>query len=143
MTAGSIRIGTTNNGALAGVFIGSGTTMKIAANVAISVNTATGEITRASSSLRYKTDVAVYTRGLAEVCQIVPKNFRYNNTLLTDAGFIAEEIAALGHHDIVLYDADGAPEALRWQNFLPMLVNAVKELKAENDELRSLLQSPA
>ena len=50
-------------------------------------------------------------------------------------GFLAEEVAGV-MPELVGYDEQGRPNTVDWAGMVPVLVNAVKELKASNDNLR-------
>jgi hypothetical protein len=104
------------------------------------------------SDRRLKTNVVNYTKGLAELAQIVPKTFEFNGKAgstagLKAVGIIADEIeqvlpttvnkrmAKLNPTDTVdteikYFDAS----ELTW-----VMVNAIKELKAEVDSLKAQL----
>jgi hypothetical protein len=115
------------------------TTTGSAANVF--VNTI-GRFLRSSSSLKYKTDVRDYDKGLAEVMQIRPVYYKGKSEDDGDtqfAGLIAEEIHDLGLTEFVQYANDGTPDALAYQNMVALLTKAIQELKEENDDLRSIL----
>jgi len=102
-----------------------------------------GSFGRATSSLKYKTDIKNYDKGLAEVMQIRPVYYKSINERekdLTFAGLIAEEIEELGLTEFVQYAPDGSPDALSYQNMIALAFKAIQELKSENDTLKSILQ---
>jgi Chaperone of endosialidase len=99
-----------------------------AANLGIS---ATGEIFRSTSSLKYKTNVQDYTKGLKEVLKLRPVTYNGKNQIdngKTFAGLIAEEVHELGLTEFVQYAEDGSPDALAYQNMVSILVKAIQEL---------------
>jgi len=101
---------------------------------------ATGVFYRSTSSIRYKTDVQDYTKGLTEVLSMRPVSFKGKegpNLDKTFAGFIAEEIEQLNLKEFVEYDAEGRPDALAYSQFSALLVKAIQELKAELDEAKA------
>jgi len=94
-----------------------------------------GSFLRSTSSLKYKTNVRNYDKGLNELMQI--RSVYYKGISEKDgnkqfAGFIAEEIDQLGLNEFVQYADDGTPDALNYQNMVCLLVKAIQEL---NDKL--------
>jgi hypothetical protein len=93
-----------------------------------------GYITRATSSLRYKTDIVDYDKGLAVVQQLRPV---YYKSAVTDAsgtvpdtqyaGLIAEEVNSLGMPEFVEFGASGEVESLRYGNMIALLTKAIQE----------------
>lgn len=85
--------------------------------------------------------------GLDFVRQLEPKAFRFRQsrdseetTGNTRYGFIAQDILALEGADSVIIDAED-PDRLRYngESLVPVLVNAIKELIAENEAIRARL----
>jgi hypothetical protein len=100
-------------------------------NAANMVVGADGTLYRSTSSLKYKTDIVNYDKGLAEVMQIRPVYYKSINERekdLTFAGLIAEEIEELGLTEFVQYAEDGTPDALAYSNMVALLVKAIQEL---------------
>jgi hypothetical protein len=103
-----------------------------------------GVIQLSVSSLKYKTDVIDYDKGLDYVLKLRAVSYKSKNSL-TDgdkryAGFIAEEIDELGLNEFVVYAEDNTPNALAYSNMVALLTKAIQELKAENDTLKEILQ---
>jgi hypothetical protein len=102
-----------------------------------------GSFGRATSSLKYKTDVKNYDKGLAEVLKMRPVYYKSINEREKDlqfAGLIAEEVHELGLTEFVQYAPDGSPDALSYQNMIALAFKAIQELKSENDNLKSRLE---
>ena len=62
-------------------------------------------------------------------------------------GFLAQEVLAIEGSPtdkddmlVVNLNCDDSAYGLKYERLVPVLVNAIKELKAENDELRSLIK---
>jgi hypothetical protein len=109
-------------------------TTSTAANMYVS---STGFFYRSTSSLKYKTDVRNYDKGLNEVMQLQPKYYKGKNDGDTQfAGLIAEDVHDLGLNEFVQYAEDGTPDALAYANMVALLTKAIQELKAEIDELK-------
>jgi hypothetical protein len=96
------------------------------------------------SDARDKTDFAVVPHGLDFVSKLNPVAYRYKvSRETTEAtgpvryGFKAQDVLVLEGDSPVIVDADD-PEKLRLndQSLLAVLVNAIKELKAEFDEYK-------
>jgi hypothetical protein len=91
-----------------------------------------GVLQRSTSSLKYKTDVIDYDKGLAEVMQMRPVYYKGKTDGDTQfAGLIAEEIHDLGLSEFVQYAEDGSPDALYYQNMIALLTKAIQELSAK------------
>jgi hypothetical protein len=88
-----------------------------------------GELQRSTSSLKYKTDVRNYDKGLTEVLQMRPVYYKGKNDGDKHfAGLIAEEIHELGLTEFVQYAEDGSPDALAYANMVSLLTKAIQEL---------------
>jgi hypothetical protein len=103
----------------------------------------TGFLGRSTSSLKYKTDVKDYDKGLLKVMQLRPVYYKSKNKKESNiqfAGLIAEEVHDLGLTEFVQYAEDGTPDALSYQNMIALLTKAIQELKAEVDSLKQLVK---
>lgn len=112
-----------------------------AANVFID-NADSRRLYRSTSSLKYKTDIRNYNKGIAEVLQMRPVYYKgkgKNDNNKDFAGLIAEEIHDLGLTEFVQYAQDGTPDALAYQNMVALLVKAIQEQQQQIDELKSLI----
>lgn len=93
-----------------------------------------------TSSARYKQDIVSMGAGLAEIMQLTPKNFFYkkgwgDSGARLQYGFIAEDVVKV-LPGVTAADAAGKPNSVDMVAMIPILVNAVKQLKADNDNLR-------
>jgi len=92
---------------------------------------------RSTSSLKYKTDVRDYDKGLNEVMQLQPKYYKGKDDGDTQfAGLIAEDVHELGLTEFVQYAEDGTPDALAYSHMIALLTKSIQELKAEVDKLK-------
>lgn len=110
-----------------------------AANVVVN---SSGTLERSTSSLKYKTDVKDYDKGLSEVLKMRPVYYKSINEREKDlqfAGLIAEEIHDLGLTEFVQYAEDGTPDALAYQNMVALLTKAIQEQQAQIEELKALI----
>jgi hypothetical protein len=106
-----------------------------AANVFVASD---GTLQRSTSSLRYKTDVQDYTRGLADVLKLRPVSYKgINDGDKVFAGFIAEEVAEAGLEEFVVRDSKGRPDALHYPQMVALAFAAIKEQDAEIKSLRA------
>lgn len=138
-SSGNDILGARGDGLVYAPFIYSTFTTGAAANMGID---SAGGFYRSVSSIKYKKNVENYTKGLAEVMQIRPVFYNSINEKedgITYAGLIAEEVHELGLTEFVQYAEDGSPDALAYQNMIALAFKAIQELKAENDELRAIL----
>jgi trimeric autotransporter adhesin len=131
------RMVITNNGE-----IGIGT---ISPSQLLSVNGTAGKPGGGSwasfSDKRMKQDIRPFQQGLAEVININPVRFRYNelsghDTQKEHVGVIAQELQKIAPYMVSTIDKDGE-DYLQVDNsaMIYMLINAVKELNAENQKL--------
>lgn len=89
-----------------------------------------------SSSLRYKSDVAPFTRGLDLVSRLRPIRFRWRDTGLADVGFAAEDVEAL-EPLLATYGDDGQVEGVKYRQLTTVLATAIQELQRENEALKA------
>ena len=119
------------------------------------VTDSSGNVT-ASSDARLKNVTGSFTRGLSNVLKLTPRTYRWNvksgmNTDDENVGFIAQEVLdaipeAVGQYRTSEVEVDGKKTKKREKAelltlsdrpIIAALVNAVKELKADNDALRA------
>lgn len=93
-----------------------------------------------TSSARFKRDIEPYSDGLSVIERLEPKQFRYLSGYVDDGaraqfGLLAEELVEIEPRFVTL-DTQGQPNSVDWPNVIWTLVNAVKELSAEVEQLR-------
>jgi len=97
----------------------------------------------AVSDQRLKENVADLALGLGFVEKLQPRTFDWKADGAHAAGFIAQEVAeVVDEHDadyLHLVDRSNEHMGLSATTLIPVLVNAIKELKAEVDELKAKL----
>ena len=165
---GSDRVNITSTGlAVTGTLSATGvysTTTGSAANVFVD---SAGLLQRSTSSLRYKTDLKPYERGLADAAKLNLFTYRSKNrpdSTERFAGVGAEEMDALGFTEFVEYSPvfeqkvsettdpktgekiskvetvatkTLQPEAVRYANMIVWAFACINELAAKNDSLRA------
>ena len=105
---------------------GTGTTLMIDAN---------GDIKASSSSMRYKNSIEDYYKGLKDIKKLRPVTYKFNGEDIVTAGFIAEEVDAIGMDEYVIKNSEGQPDALGYAQMVALLVNGIKELAAKVEGL--------
>jgi len=112
---------------------GSGTTYDVMAN-------SNGDLTRVSSSKRYKKNIRELQSHLDKILDLKPVSFEWKTTSGQDIGLIAEDVHEL-IPELVGYDKEGRPDAVRYELVSLYLLEAMKELKAKNEELRQRIEA--
>jgi hypothetical protein len=93
-----------------------------------------------TSSVRYKKDIVAQTDGLAQIMALSAINYHYiegrgDNGAREQYGFLAEDVVNV-LPKLVALDVDGKPNSVDILGMVPVLVKAVQELKANNDNLK-------
>lgn len=95
----------------------------------------------ASSDRRLKEEITDYSHGLDFITKLRPVTFKFkaDNTHIIHSGFIAQDVEATGipFYGINKPANDKDYYSLAYSEFTVPLVNAVKELKVENDKLKT------
>ena len=128
--------------------------MKIESNGDLYTND--GTVHSLASDSRVKSDVADLTDGLTILNQLRPVTYKYNNKsefynpideTTTRYGFIADEVKTVAPQYIK--EGKGKVDGVEVDDFktlsqtkmIPMLVKAIQELKAENDSLKTRIET--
>ena len=140
--AATIRIGTaaTQTKAFVAGIRGITTGSNNAVAVLIDSN---GQLGTVSSSRRYKEDIADMGGASARLQALRPVTFRYkqpyaNGEKPVQYGLIAEEVAE-AFPELAVFNAEGQPETVKYQDLTPLLLNEVQKLRVEKDELTKQL----
>jgi hypothetical protein len=96
-------------------------------------------ILSAKSSERYKENIRDLGVDPANVLQLDPVKFSWKETGQEDIGLIAEDVAKL-IPELVIYDDQGRPDGVKYDKVVIYLLSALKELKTENDALKTQLK---
>jgi len=103
-----------------------------------------GQFFVSSSSERFKHSISDYDKGLAELKQLQPKYFTYNDEPAQKqrAGFIAEDFHSLGLTEYVEYwnDDDGnatVPSEINYPNMVAILVKSLQEATTRIETLEA------
>jgi len=104
-------------------------TLCLTANNEVVSNSGTSCIT---SSQRFKNSITplATTSGLAEVLQLAPVSFRYNDAVGIpgmQVGFIAEQVNTVDAR-LVVFDASNTPFSVKYENLTAILAKAIQEI---------------
>ena len=95
------------------------------------------------SDSRYKQDISAYRKGLAEIKQVEPKNYRYTAEFMKSdspsqafVGVIAQELEGTAFANCVKTDANGY-KIVDTSELTFALINAVKELSSRIEQLEA------
>ena len=105
-----------------------------------------GRLFTSPSSARYKDNIRPLNDDFSKILKAQPVVFNIKGSQHQEAGYIAEEFDHLGLKHLVIYDGQGRPESLRYElvslyilEVVKEQVETVKQLKAENEQLRKHL----
>ncbi len=128
--SGKIRIGT--QGGQTEAFIAGIHGNTTAGGIAVFVN-AGGELGTSTSSRRFKEDIHRMAEASERLYDLAPVTFRYKQEVvgpgerLREYGLVAEEVAEV-LPELVVYDEEGKPYTVRYDQLTPMLVNELQRL---------------
>lgn len=156
ITTGDLNILIGNAGAAADtsiIRIGSGQTRTFIAgirgqttlsnNAVAVVVDGNGNLGTVSSSRRYKEDIADMGDASARLQALRPVTFHYKQPYADGGkpvqyGLIAEEVAQ-AFPELAVFNDQGQPETVKYQDLTPLLLNEVQKLTAEKDALKKQL----
>jgi len=109
-----------------------------AANVFV---TSDGVLQRSTSSIKYKSDVEDYTKGLNEVMKLRPVTYKSinSNSDKIYAGFIAEELSDLKLTELLENNDNGEPDAISYAYMVTLLTKAIQEQQEQITLLKKRL----
>jgi len=134
ITFGKLTLSAFGNDAL--VVSSMGTDSGFGTNVVID---SAGQLLKDSSSLRYKENIQNYNKGIDNLLTLNPKTFNLINDpqKRQKAGLIAEELYDAGFNEFVILDKDDKPDSISYDKIVALLINSIKDLKKEIDNLKS------
>jgi hypothetical protein len=94
-----------------------------------------GTITE-NSSVRYKDNIETVKYGLDKVLQMRGVTYTKKDTGLKELGLIAEELNEI-LPEVVLKNEEGEPDSVSYGRITAVLIEAIKDLKKEIEELKS------
>jgi hypothetical protein len=138
--AGNVGIGTSTPGYKLTVTGSIAASNLLGGATTLSVD-ATGQIIRTPSDERLKENIQSLTGSLELITLMNPVRFNWKNKELfgdkKDIGLIAQEVKEI-FPEVVSTDNDGT-YGLDYTRLVPVLVDGVKQLKQENDDLKKIL----
>jgi hypothetical protein len=141
---GNVGIGTTDPGTKLAVDGLTGTT----SYNNVKVNTATGDFYFEGSSKRYKENIGPLEDDFEKILEVKPNSFEDKASGQREVGYIAEDFDAMGLNNLVIYDINGRPDGLKYElvslylvEVMKDQVGALRELKAENEELKQRIEA--
>jgi hypothetical protein len=96
--------------------------------------TVAGTITE-SSSIRYKENIETLKYGLDKIVQLRGVTYNKKDTGAKEIGLIAEEVESI-LPDVILRNQEGEPDSVSYGRITAVLIEAIKELKMEIEELK-------
>jgi len=112
--------------------------MPTGAGTTVIVDTA-GVLKKLTSSRRYKQNIRELEADTSLIFGLRPVRFEWKTTGEQDIGLIAEEVEKM-LPDLVIYDNQGRPDAVKYDKVAIYLLAAIKELKAENEALKAMVE---
>jgi hypothetical protein len=100
---------------------------------------ANGKLWKQTSSRRYKTDIYPLTINIDNVLRLQPVYYRYKETGVDDIGLIAEDVDEV-MKDLVIYDNNGQPEAVKYDKLSLYLLEVIKQQQKEINELKHIVK---
>lgn len=91
---------------------------------------ATGKLWKQSSSQRYKQNIEPLDTEADAVLNLRPVRFEYKKSGHKDIGLIAEEVEKISP-DLVIYDSQGRPDAVKYDKVALYLLSVVKSQQEE------------
>jgi len=101
-------------------------------NVVVS---ATGQLIRDSSSIRYKNNVKSLDLDTSKLSKLRPVSFNYKSDNTPNIGLIAEEVDEV-LPELINYNEEGQPDSVRFNGLTVMLLEKVRELDSEIQKLK-------
>lgn len=93
-----------------------------------------------SSSAKYKSNISGFTNGLDLIRKLRPVTFNWKEGGMKDVGLVAEEVGAI-ERMLTTNDKNGAIDGVKYDRVSVVLINAVKELQAQNETQTEMLKA--
>jgi hypothetical protein len=100
---------------------------------------ANGVLLKKSSSIRYKQNIRRLDSTPDQILQLNPVRFDWKTTGEADIGLIAEEVEK-AVPDLVIYDKEGKPDAVKYDKMTVYLLQVVKAQQEQIDVLKAKLE---
>jgi len=144
----TMRLGSTLAGgsAIANTYIAGITGVQVSNGVGVVVDSNGHVGVAASSSRRFKDDIRPMgdtTDGLFKLRPVTffyKRDFEPGSRRLLQYGLVAEELAEV-YPELVTYDAEGRPNAIKYQYFTPMLLNELQKQHKVITQQQSVIEA--
>jgi hypothetical protein len=143
----TIRIGLPGggNGQQNATFIAGIAGATASGGVNVLINPTTGQLGTTTSSRRFKETILDMGSASSKLFQLRPVTFFYkpeydDGSHILQYGLIAEEVAKV-YPDLVVYDADGQPQTVRYHLLTPMLLNELQKQHALSEAQQDLIRN--
>lgn len=117
---------------ISSVNVGSGTALQIDAS---------GGVLKSSSSRRYKENINPLADDFSLILNAQPKSYTYKSSGQKDIGYIAEDFDTAGLKDLVIYNNEGQPDALKYDKISVYLLEIIKQQQNRISSLESRLSA--
>jgi hypothetical protein len=111
-----------------------------AGTYAVKFNSSSGEITKDTSSIKYKNNIRDSKYGLSDVLKLRSAMFEYKDSGRTDVGLIAEEVFKI-IPELTVIDKEGLPDGVSYDRFISVLVKAIQEMNTKSEEQQATIKS--
>tara|TARA_R100001591_G_scaffold82666_1_gene89360 strand:+ start:9222 stop:10100 length:879 start_codon:yes stop_codon:yes gene_type:complete len=93
----------------------------------LEIDTSTGEVYRAASSLRYKEEIQPLSPNeLSAVLSLTPVSFKWKSNNKKSVGLIAEQVHDVGLTDFVTYNEKGEPDGVSYKLLTIALISVLQ-----------------
>lgn len=106
------------------------------------------KLVKTSSSRRYKDNINTYKTDFQKILSLSPKSFVYRSSKSKDIGYIAEDLDEAGLKELVIYNKEKQPDAIKYDRISLYIVEVLKqqqetiaELEKKNKDLESRLKA--
>ena len=94
-----------------------------------------------SSDRRLKNNIVYFDNGLEQILKLKPAKFDYTSRVKNNIGFIAQDVQEIIPEAVTVVNDETGMLGMKSDFIIPQLVNAIKELKAQNDALELRLKA--
>ena len=93
----------------------------------LEIDTSTGEVYRAASSLRYKKDIEPLSpQYLNTILKLTPVSFKWKSNDNKSVGLLAEQVHDVGLTDFVTYNENGEPDGVNYKLLTIALISVLQ-----------------
>ena len=98
-----------------------------------------GRIYKESSSTKYKTNIEDFTDDYKKILKLSPSRYQYLGRQEEEIGYLAENLDRMGLKTLVVYNALGEPEGIKYDKIPIYLIPIIKEQEEKLSSLFKLL----